>query len=120
MIDTRENEDIDIFLDCMVELHCRHLQWDIDQYIKSIGSEMVDNTDFAEKMADKWSINLSTARKLADIINFATDKQVITTEQIIQRFGISSTTAKRYLRQLTSLGYLEAQGGNRNRTYKKI
>ncbi len=27
------------------------------------------------------------------------------------------TTAKRYLRQLTEFGYLEARGGNRNRTY---
>ena len=27
------------------------------------------------------------------------------------------TTAKRYLRQLTEFGYLEARCGNRNRTY---
>ena len=26
---------------------------------------------------------------------------------------------KRYLRQLTEFGYIEAQGGNKNRTYKK-
>lgn len=29
-----------------------------------------------------------------------------------------STTAKRYLRQLTEYGYLESLGGNRNRTYR--
>ena len=27
--------------------------------------------------------------------------------------------AKRYLRQLTDFGYLEAHGGNKNRTYSK-
>jgi len=30
-----------------------------------------------------------------------------------------STTAKRYLRQLTEYGYLESLGGNRNRSYRK-
>lgn len=29
----------------------------------------------------------------------------------------AETTAKRYLRQLTEMGYLTAHGGNRNRTY---
>ena len=29
-----------------------------------------------------------------------------------------STTAKRYLRQLTEYGHLESHGGNRNRTYR--
>jgi len=29
-----------------------------------------------------------------------------------------STTAKRYLRQLTEYGFLESHGGNRNRTYR--
>ena len=29
-----------------------------------------------------------------------------------------STTAKRYLRQLTEYGYLESLGGNRNRSYQ--
>ena len=30
LIDTRENEDIQIFLDCMTQLHCKHLKWDIE------------------------------------------------------------------------------------------
>lgn len=36
LIDTRENEDIQIFQDCMTQLHCRHLKWDIEQFIKSM------------------------------------------------------------------------------------
>ena len=38
---------------------------------------------------------------------------------IIGKLGFTETTAKRYLRQLTEFGYLEAQGGNKNRTYVK-
>jgi Fic family protein len=36
LIDTRESEDINVFIDCMTRLHCQHLQSDIDNYIESI------------------------------------------------------------------------------------
>lgn len=119
LIDTRENEDIQIFLDCMTQLHCKHLKWDIDQFIKSMTEEMVDKIDFAEEMLDKWSIKPALAKKLADILIFADGKDEITTEIITKQFNLTQTTAKRYLRQLTEFGYIEAQGGNKNRTYKK-
>ena len=47
------------------------------------------------------------------------DKDEITTEIIVSHFDFTPTTAKRYLRQLTMFGYLEAHGGNKNRTYNK-
>lgn len=119
LIDTRENEDIQIFLDCMTQLHCKHLKWDIDQFIKSMTEEMVDKIDFAEEMVDKWSIKPALAKKLADILIFADGKDEITTKIITKQFNLTQTTAKRYLRQLTEFGYIEAQGGNKNRTYKK-
>ena len=86
LIDTREEEDMEVFMNCMSRLHCSHLKQDIDQYIKDMASEMVD-------------------------------KKETTTETIVQQFGFTTTTAKRYLRQLTEFGYLAAKGGNRNRTY---
>ena len=52
-------------------------------------------------------------------LGFLVDKQEITTESIVSYFGFPATTAKRYLRQLTEYGYLEAYGSNKNRTYKK-
>ena len=119
LIDTRENEDIQIFLDCMTQLHCKHLKWDIDQFIKSMTEEMVDKIDFTEEMVYKWSIKPALAKKLADILIFADGKDEITTEIITKQFNLTQTTAKRYLRQLTEFGYIEAQGGNKNRTYKK-
>ena len=117
LIDTRENEDIEIFLNCMTELHCTHLKHDIEQYVKSV--EVVDKTDLTKKMVDKWSIKPSLAGKLVDILLFMADKDEIKTETIVSAFGFTETTAKRYLRQLTEFGYLEAHGGNKNRTYSK-
>ena len=103
----------------MTRLHIRHLKADIDQFIKSCAEEMVDKSRFQQEMVDKWSIKPSLANKLADILIYLVDKEKITTEDIINHFGFTSTTAKRYLRQLTEFGYMEAHGGNRNRYYIK-
>ena len=108
LIDTREQEDINIFLDCMIRLHCQHLKSDIDRYIESISEELVDKRALKQKLVDKWSVKPSLA-----------EKDEITTEQIVAHFGFNATTAKRYLRQLTEFGYLEAHGGNKNRTYRR-
>ena len=117
LIDARENEDTGIFIDCMTRLHCQHLQVDIDQYLKSVAVSMVDKWDLRVEMVDKWQVKPSLAEKLVDILEFVVDKDEFTTESIVSHFGFNPTTAKRYLRQLTEFGYLEAHGGNKNRTY---
>ena len=117
LIDTREQDDINIFIDCMTRMHCQHLKTDIDHYIDSTSEKMVDKQALKQKLVDKWSIKPSIAEKMVDILDFVVDKDEITTEQIVSHFGFNATTAKRYLRQLTVFGYLEAHGGNKNRTY---
>ena len=119
LIDTRESEDLNIFLDCMARHHCQHLQLDIDQFIKSTTEKVVDKQELRQKMVDKWSVKPSLAEKMVDILEFVADKDQITTETIVSHFGFTPTTAKRYLRQLTEYGYLESHGGNKNRTYSK-
>ena len=42
LIDTREEEDLEVFINYMVRLHCSHLKQDIDQFVKNVASEMVD------------------------------------------------------------------------------
>ena len=119
LIDTREQEDINIFLDCMTRLHCQHLKVDIDHYIDSTSEKMVDKQDLKQEMVDNWSIKPSLAEKMVDILEFVADKGEFTTEQIVAHFGFNTTTTKRYLRQLSDYGYLEPHGGNKNRTYSR-
>lgn len=117
LIDTSEEEDINIFLDTMASLHCKHLKYDIDTFISSVAKEMVDKSDFAREMVDKWSIKPNLADKLGDILVFLADKEETATESIIQEFSLTATTAKRYMRQLVEFGYVESHGANKNRTY---
>ncbi len=93
---------------------------DIDQYVKSTSEKMVDKSALAKEMADKWSIKPSLAEKLVDILAFMADKQEVATDDVISKFGFTATTTKRYMRQLTEFGYLEAYGGNKNRRYSII
>ena len=87
--------------------------------MRSTSEEVVDKQDLKQELVDKWLIKPSLAEKLVDIIEFVADKDQITTEAIVSHFGFNPTTTKRYLRQLTEFGYLEAHGGNKNRTYTK-
>src|SRR5574344_811572 len=53
LIDTREEENIEIFLNCMSRLHCSHLKQDIDQFIKNMDSEMDSTTQKNEITTQK-------------------------------------------------------------------
>ena len=121
LVNAREKDDSNVFIECMMKLHTQHLKNDIEVYKKSINvdvEKLVDKHNLKQKMVDKWSIKPSLAEKLVDILIFMNDNDTVTTELIVQRFGFTSTTAKRYLRQLTDFGYLKAMGGNKNRSYK--
>jgi len=124
---TKENKDL------LMKLLQQHKvvgisdQIDFDKfYLDSIISNSVSLVDddygtvIDQSEVGKWSIKPSLAEKLVDIMEFVADKDQITTEEIVSHFGFNPTTAKRYLRQLTEFGYLEAHGGNKNRTYSKI
>ena len=50
LVDSRENEDAGIFLDCLTRLHIRHLQREIDQYLLSTGEKMVDKEDLKSEI----------------------------------------------------------------------
>ncbi len=123
---TKENKDL------LMKLLQQHKalgisdQIDFDKfYLDSIISNSVSLVDddygtvIDQSEVGKWSIKPSLAEKLVDILEFVADKDQITTEEIVSHFGFNPTTAKRYLRQLTEFGYLEAHGGNKNRTYSK-
>lgn len=123
---TQGNKDI------LLQLLQRHKalgisdQIDFDKfYINSLVSNSVALSNpfpepIEEEMVDKWTRKPSEAEKLADILEFVADKEEIATEAIVQHFGFPATSAKRYLRQLAEFGYLEAHGGNKNRTYRKL
>lgn len=120
LVDARENDNTELFINCMAEIHCRHMVNDINSYISSIAGNVVDKQAVIDEMVDKWSIKLALADKMADILMFLADKEVSTSLAISQALGISPTTVKRYLRQLVGMGYVSSHGANKNRTYSIV
>ena len=116
LVDAREKDDVSLFTDCMIQLHAQNLKNEISQYKSS--TKMVDKGALTQKMVDNWSIKTVLAEKMVDILLFMGDNEPVTTDRIVQQFGLTPTTAKRYLRQLVEFGYLESLGGNKNRRYK--
>lgn len=53
LIDTRESDDLNIFLNCMTRLHLQHLKADIDQFVATTASKMVDKPSLKQEMVDK-------------------------------------------------------------------
>ena len=101
-------------------------QIDFDKfYLDSIISNSVSLVDddygtvIDQSELENLAIKPSMAEKMIDILEFVADKEQITKEAIVSHFGFNPTTAKRYLRQLTEFGYLDAHSGNKNRTYSK-
>jgi len=92
-------------------------QWSEQPNLADKVEKMADKRAIQQEMVDKWSIKASLAKKMVDILTFASGRAFVTTTDVVQQFGYSATTAKRYLRQLVECGYLETHGANKNKTY---
>lgn len=57
---------------------------------------------------------------MVDILLFMVDKETVKTNDVVVQFRLTSTTAKRYMRQLVQFGYIASKGGNKNRSYAII
>ena len=61
-----------------------------------------------EKMSDK----------LSDIVVWAAEEEFVTTSMVVSQFCIDERNARRYLTRLADLGYLTAEGENKNKKYR--
>lgn len=100
-----------------VEIRFVNIETISSSYLKQGKKNLADKRSIKVFLADKWPIKDILADKLADmLLLFAQSKQV-STDNIVSLLGISQTTAKRYLRKLQEMGYINSEGENKNRTY---
>lgn len=107
LIDTREEENIEIFLDCMTALHCKHIQNDIDNFNKSIGDNIGDKSTGKAPIGDKK----------AAIMTFIADNPNSRASVIADYIGLKASRTRDYLSELVKEGKLITEGANKNRTY---
>ena len=113
LIDTREEEDMEIFLNCMSRLHCQHLRYDIDQYLKSVDSEM-DSTTQKKQITTQKTLN-TTQKK---ILNYLKEHPHATRKDMAAVIGdITEDGIKFNIGKLQQYGLLKREGGRKSGTW---
>ncbi len=105
LIDTREAEDIHIFLDRMAHLHCEHLRHDIALYEESTGEEDRKGGQKAKKVDRKGG------QKTRDnIIQLISSTPSITTTQMATALGINRSALSKHIKRMQEAGIIRHVG----------
>ncbi|MDY4852517.1 MAG: Fic family protein [Prevotella sp.] len=116
LIDAREEENIEIFLNCMSRLHCQHLRYDIDQYLKSVDAEMDSTT---QKIQGTTQKTLNTTQK--KILNYLKEHPHATRKDMAAVIGdITEDGIKFNIGKLQQYGLLKREGGRKSGTWVVI
>ena len=123
LIDTREEEDMEIFLNCMSRLHCQHLRYDIDQYLKSVDAEMDSTTQknltTTQKTHHTTQKTLNTTQK--KILNYLKEHPHATRKDMAAVIGdITEDGIKFNIGKLQQYGLLKREGGRKSGTWVVI
>ena len=123
LIDTREEEDMEIFLNCMSRLHCQHLRYDIDQYLKSVDAEMDSTTQkhltTTQKAQGTTQKTLNTTQK--KILNYLKEHPHATRKDMAAVIGdITEDGIKFNIGKLQQYGLLKREGGRKSGTWVVI
>ena len=116
LIDTREEEDMEVFMNYMVHLHCQHLRYDIDQYVKSVDAKMDSTTQKNEITTQK---TLNTTQK--KILNYLKEHPHATRKDLAAVIGdITEDGIKFNIGKLQQYGLLKREGGRKSGTWVVI
>lgn len=105
LIDAREAEDINIFLDCMARLHIEHLKHDIRMYEESM-RDKVDRK--GGQKTEKVDRKGTTTRK--SIITIISNNPNITTTQMATVLGINRSAVSKHIKRMQAEGVIRRVG----------
>ena len=123
LIDTREEEDMEVFMNCMSRLHCQHLRYDIDQYLKSVDAEMDSTTQkhltTTQKAQGTTQKTLNTTQK--KMLNYLKEHPHATRKDMAVVIGdITEDGIKFNIGKLQQYGLLKREGGRKSGTWVVI
>ena len=115
LVDSREKDDSNIFIKCMINLHSKNLKDDIQKYLKSIDSDVKKVAINSENSSDKVAIK----QKSSDIIlNYLKDNESINNLKAREITGLSSAGVRKIFSKLETEGLIAGFGENKGRFYK--
>ncbi len=116
LVDTRENDDINIFLDCMARLHIAHLQSDIKQYEVAL-QDGVDRKGGQKKQ----KVDRKSGQKTRDaIITLISSNPHITTAQMSESLGINRSALSKHIKRMQEEGIIRRVGPDKGGFWEVI
>lgn len=118
LADTRESEDIRIFLECMMRLHIEHLRSDIEQFLKStedgnsVGRKETTQNNVAEKLTERQSIILSLiGKRVADDV---AQNVAVNTKYLSENLNVNRKTIQRDVKHLLEKKLIQWVGSDKS------
>lgn len=110
LIDTREQENENIFVDAMLRIHQQNLSSEIAAFKASMVMDVLpnDTKEDTKQLTERQRIMLDLIRK----------NDTITIAQMIQKAQVSEITIKRELAVLKQLGIIQREGGRKEGRWK--
>lgn len=103
--DARDEEDIELFVNCMAQLHVNHLRAEIKMYKKSQDFDPINTTfDPIKSFSDPITDRLYNEILLDNSLNYS---------EYANRMGVSEATVKRRLGELKKDGVIIRVGSNK-------
>lgn len=126
LIDSRDNDDVEIFIDKMAGLHISHLESDITKYLEDLDAEIVDKSHLERIIVDKLGEISDKSFKRGFINNLITVALYVkahphcSASEISSHVVKSASMVRNYIHTLIEMGLVRADGANKNRTYQFV
>jgi len=117
LVDSRENDDSEIFINAMAQHHINHLKQDIENFKKSVLDDDVQKKCPEENVQKKKCPKENVQKKLSErqlLIMQMIISENLTLDEMSKRLEVSSKTIQRDLDKLKNEGLIIRDGG---RTY---
>ncbi len=108
LVDARENDDVGIFINCMMQLHFEHLRSDIEKYLRSTGEATDSNS------------NVTTQKTTQKIIDLIKNYPEITQKELAEKCGITSDGIKWQLKKLKKQGIVRRIGPDKGGYWESL
>lgn len=124
LVDTRNNEDVSIFVDSMTQLHIEHLRNDIDKFLKTTEIENGDwrNKTTQKNVADNVAEELSERQRVVmTLIEAGVAQNVaVNTKYLSGQLGLNRKTIQRDLAVLQERKLIQWIGSDKTGHWKNI
>lgn len=108
LVDTREQEDLDIFVRCMTDIHCKHLAEEMAAFIASVG-ENADKKGGQKRWTEKVDRKGGQKTRSA-ILSLIGNNSQITSTKMAEAIGINRSAISKHLKKMQDEGIIRHVG----------